>query len=262
MNHTRSPHISRRGSEGICSQSAFIGWLEELLKLVFAPTAQQPPKRGRPLSLTEPHVWLCILVGVLHGAHSFQAFWRLLVVEPLGSFPLLSITDAAVRKRLLALGQSACAQLYRRLCDVLPSPPISQTTLSLACFAAEVVSLDESTLETLARAPAELRSLEPLDPQLTSRQVGRVVGCAKASLAASAVARRCSGRLFPRSGAVVARPASRQPDPGRPGLLWLSLVGSVKSTRLVVRLAAAGEWLLRHPPCREPKTLLVTCWMP
>jgi hypothetical protein len=103
MNHTRSPHVSRRASGGICPQSAFIGWLEDLLKLVFAPTAQQPPKRGRPLSLTEPHLWLCILVGVLHGAHSFQAFWRLLVVEPLGSFPLLAITDEAVRKRLLTL---------------------------------------------------------------------------------------------------------------------------------------------------------------
>jgi hypothetical protein len=173
MNHTRSPHVSRRGSEGICPQSAFIGWLEELLRLVFAPTAQHPAKRGRPLSLTEPHLWLCILVGVLHGAHSFQAFWRLLVVEPLGSFPLLAITDEAVRKRLLALGPSACAQLYQRLCDVLPRPRISQSTLPLACFATEVVSVDESTLEAVARSQAELRSLDPGDPQLLA---GKLAG--------------------------------------------------------------------------------------
>ena len=140
MKHTRSPHVSRRGSGGICPQSALIGWLEDLLRQVFAPPAQHPAKRGRPLSLTQPHVWLCILVGVLHGAHSFQAFWRLLVVEPLGSFPLLSMTDEAVRKRLLALGPGTCAQLYQRLCDLLPPPPISQSTLPLACFAAEVVS--------------------------------------------------------------------------------------------------------------------------
>src|SRR5947209_20350761 len=76
-----------------------------------------------------------ILVGVLHGAQRFQAFWRLLVVEPLGSFPLLSMTDEAVRKRLLALGPGTCAQLYQRLCDLLPPPPISQSTLPLACFA-------------------------------------------------------------------------------------------------------------------------------
>lgn len=140
MNHTRSPYASSATSGGMCSPSAFLGWLEELLSQVFAPSAQQPPQRGRPLSLTQPHLWLCMLVGVLQGARSFQAFWRLLVVEPLGSFPLLSITDEAVRKRLLALSPSAFAQMYQRLCDLLPVPRISQTSLPLACFAPEVVS--------------------------------------------------------------------------------------------------------------------------
>jgi hypothetical protein len=140
MNHTRSPYATRPASEGMCPQSAFIGWLEELLRQVFAPAAQFTLKRGRPLSLTEPHLWLCILVGVLHGARSFQAFWRLLVVEPLGSFPLLAITDEAVRKRLLALGPSAFAQMSQRLCQVLPRPALSQSTLPLACFASEVVN--------------------------------------------------------------------------------------------------------------------------
>ncbi len=144
--------------------------------------------------------------------------------------------------------------MYQRLCDVLPTPRISQTTLPLACFAPEVVSLDESTLDALARSQAPLRSLAQGDPQLTSGQIGGSVGCASPTLAASPVPRRCFGRLLPPSRAALARLTLRQPDLGRSGLLWLSLVGSVKSTGLLVRLTSAGEWLLCDPTCLRSRS--------
>jgi Transposase DDE domain len=254
MNHTRSPHLSRRGSGGICPQSAFIGWLEELLRQVFAPAAEHSRKRGRPLSLTEPHLWLCLLVGVLHGAHSFQAFWRLLVVEPLGSFPLLSITDEAVRKRLRALAPGACAQLYQRLCDLLPRPPISQSTLPLACFAAEVGSLDESTMEALARSQAELRSLSSEDPQLVA---GKLAGLwdvrrqrwLRLQFRADALA-GCSLDLEPLLQALPIGSLILE-DLGYFGFPWLDQLSQL-GYWFVSRLRTNGSYVIRHVFAQDP----------
>jgi hypothetical protein len=248
MNHTRSPYATRPASEGMCPQSAFIGWLEELLRQVFAPAAQFTLKRGRPLSLTEPHLWLCILVGVLHGARSFQAFWRLLVVEPLGSFPLLAITDEAVRKRLLALGPSAFAQMYQRLCQVLPRPALSQSTLPLACFASEVVNLDETTLDALARSQAELRSLQPGDPQLLA---GKLAGLwdvrrqrwLRLQFRADALA-GCSLELEPLLQGLPVGSLILE-DLGYFGFPWLDQL-SQRGYWFVSRLRENGSYVIRH----------------
>jgi hypothetical protein len=198
----------------------------------------------------------------LHGAHSFQAFWRLLVVEPLGSFPLLSITDEAVRKRLLALGPGTCAQLYQRLCDLLPRPPISQSTLPLACFATEVVSLDESTMEALARSQAELRSLSPEDPQLVAGKLAGLWDVRRQRWLRLQFRADALLWLLPQSRAALAGFADRQLDLGGPGLLWLSLVGSARGCWASGSSRGCGPTGPLSSVMSSPKIRRVTCSMP
>jgi len=58
-----------------------------------------------------------MLVGVKCSATGFTDIWRWLVVEPLGSFPKLSITDDAVRKAVERWGPQTFANLSIHLCD-------------------------------------------------------------------------------------------------------------------------------------------------
>ena len=114
-----------------------------------------------------------LCVGVLHNARGYADFWRLVVVEPLGSFPVLSLTDEAIRKRLYTLGTKGLSHLYERICEHLPFVPISQSTLKIACFAREVVALDESTLDAVGRHQAELRQYGSKNAHLLA---GKIAG--------------------------------------------------------------------------------------
>jgi hypothetical protein len=162
MNHTSSHHLSASKSGLLSAQSALVGWLEEHIRLLFPePSESQPAKRGKPPTLSLPHLCLALFVGVFCGATGFTDIWRWLVVEPLGTFPKLSITDDAVRKAVERWGPQTFASLYIHLCDALPKVKISQTTTALATFAREIVALDESTLDAIHRHRKQVRHLDP-----------------------------------------------------------------------------------------------------
>src|SRR5579859_6292430 len=118
MNHTSSHHHSASTSGLLSSQSALVGWLEEHIRILFPPKPEnEKRKRGKPSELTLPHLCLALFVGVFCGATGFTDIWRWLVVEPLGSFPKLSITDDAVRKAVERWGPQTFANLSIHLCD-------------------------------------------------------------------------------------------------------------------------------------------------
>jgi hypothetical protein len=136
-------------------------WLEEHVRLLFpAESETKPAKRGKPPTLTLPHLCLALFVGVFCGATGFTDIWRWLVTEPLGSFSKLTITDDAVRKAVQRWGPQTFANLYIHLCDALPKIKISETTTLLATFATEIVALDESTLDAIHRHCKQVRHLD------------------------------------------------------------------------------------------------------
>jgi hypothetical protein len=116
---------------------------------------------------------LALFVGVFCGATGFTDIWRWLVVEPLGSFPKLSITDDAVVKAVRRWGPQTFANLYVHLCDALPKVKISQTTTALATFACKIVAVDESTLDAIHR---HLKQLRHLDPGGNGLLAGKIAG--------------------------------------------------------------------------------------
>lgn len=121
--------------------------------------AQSPRRRGQPACLSMEHLWLALLLAVLRGLSSWRDVWRLIAWEGVGTFPILSITPAAVRQRLLRAGTASLEQLLQRINAALTQRGPATSALPLAPFATQVVALDETTLDALHRWCPDLRDL-------------------------------------------------------------------------------------------------------
>jgi hypothetical protein len=135
-------------------------------EMVPAPAEQARAGPGRPRVLPALALWAGLLVGVLRGADSQQALWRLLSVTGLWDDPRYPVTDQAVRDRLAAGGTEEVVALFRQLSALLADRLAPHADATLAPFAAEVVALDASTLDQLARRLPTLRGVPPGDDRL------------------------------------------------------------------------------------------------
>ena len=128
------------------------------------PPQPEPPvrtnrRRGRPEQLRSGLLWLGLLIS---------SIWRMLCLEPTGSFPVVHVTYEAVRKRLLHAGTRPLQHLFETLTESLRRWTLTHqpSALSIATFATQVVALDETTLDGVRRLTADLRDLPKGDPHL------------------------------------------------------------------------------------------------
>ena len=121
---------------------------------------------GRPRVLPALALWAGLLVCVLRGHGSQQALWRLLSGAGLWDYPRFPVTDQAVRNRLAGGGTEELVRLFRQLSALLAARLAPYADATLAPFAAEVVALDASTLDQLARTLPALRGVPPGDDAL------------------------------------------------------------------------------------------------
>lgn len=159
-------------------QEQIVHVFEEMLSQALMPSATQAPvkrKRGRPPTVSTQHLWLAVLIGIFQASGGFRDIWRYLVIEPLGTFPVVKMTYEGVRKRLLSLGSGALQELSEHIRVVLEQRdrPVHRSALALASFATEIVALDESTWDKLKRLLTELKSLPENDPHLL---MGKIAG--------------------------------------------------------------------------------------
>ncbi len=150
------------------------GLLRDLLvDLAPTPSAQRGP--GRPCILPALGLWAGVVVCVLHGGSAFAEVWRLLTVTGLWHFPRFAITDQAVYKRLGQDDGSFLSRLFTTLSGVLAARLVpllrvaaptgrSSPLAGVAAWATMIVSLDESTLDKMARLLPALRALPVGDP--------------------------------------------------------------------------------------------------
>src|SRR5260370_6802573 len=98
-------------------------------------------------------VWLVVLIGVLSQADGLRRVWRSMVLGPIGSFPILTVTYEAVRSRLLAAGTESLQRLFEQISGHLQGFLVNEqvSALSLSSFAPQVVALDETTFDDLKR---------------------------------------------------------------------------------------------------------------
>ena len=151
------------------SVDAIESWLRAVVPLT-VPAA--PPTRGRPPILPGAMLWAGLLVCVLRGWSSQLALWRLLRTHGVWDFPARPISDDAVYRRLARDGDRPMRELFASVTATLLAEATPDQTL--APFATEVVVLDETTLDPVARMLPALRGLPPRAPALLPGKLAAV----------------------------------------------------------------------------------------
>lgn len=110
---------------------------------------------GAPQKLPSAALWTALVLCVLSGVKSLRGVWRSLVL------PGYAICDETVYARLEEEGTAALEQLFAQISQMLMawlSPLVAQQSWApLAPFASQVLALDETTLDAVARTLPLLR---------------------------------------------------------------------------------------------------------
>lgn len=147
--------------------------IESWLRAFVPVTAPAPARtRGRPPILPGAMLWAGLLVCVLRGWSSQRALWRLLRTHGVWDFPAQPISDDAVYRRLDRDGDGPMQALFAAVTATVLAEAVPDMTL--APFATEVVVLDETTLDPVARTLPALRGVPPRATALLPGKVAAV----------------------------------------------------------------------------------------
>jgi Transposase DDE domain len=138
------------------------------------PAAARHPGPGRPRVLPALALWSGVLVCVLRGLGSQRAVWRLLTARGLWHYPRYAVSDQAVYKRLAADGTDPLERLFVAVGRLLAERLALWRAAALAPFATEVVALDETTLDQVARTLPALRAVPKGDDRLLPGKLAAV----------------------------------------------------------------------------------------
>ena len=155
-------------AKSVDDPQATLGSIEAFLRQCLAEMEPDPAPTGpgRPRVLPAMALWAGLLVCVLRGFGSQLAVWRLLSERGLWFFPRFPVTAQAVYKRLQTAGPAPLERLFGQISTVLAERVQGVVSERLAPFATEVVSLDESTLDAVARRLPALRGVPAGDRRL------------------------------------------------------------------------------------------------
>lgn len=132
--------------------------------------ARAPRSPGRPPILPAFLVWGTLLVGVLRGVRTQQDLWRLLTVGGLWGHAPIAVSDQALRHRWARAGLGPLEQCFAAVSALLRQRldpwQASWGGDALALFARDVVVLDETTLDQVARSLPTLRGVPAGDDRL------------------------------------------------------------------------------------------------
>lgn len=154
-------HHSASTQEQIQNSPAhqIVAFLQTLLapSLSACPCSVLPRRRGRPLTLSTEHLWLAMLLSILQGGSSFASIWRLISWTGVGDLPILELSRAAVRKRLLQAKLDSLHELLARVSQALLPWTKDAQERDLAPFATQVLALDQSSLDAVGRTCPDVR---------------------------------------------------------------------------------------------------------
>jgi len=142
--------------------------IEEFLREMIErlePIHTDPLGRGRPRVLPALCLWAGVLVCVLRGWSSQLGIWRLLREKGLWEYPRFAISDQAVYKRLEQGGEAPLKWLFKQVSAVLEERLQPYLQPIATCFS-EVVAIDETTLDQVARHLPLLRAVTDGDTRL------------------------------------------------------------------------------------------------
>ena len=167
METTERPHTLP--AEAAASTAPLVGDIEAFLSTLIAQLEPEPAAHrgpGRPRILPALGLWAGLLVCVLRGFTSQLALWRLLTSGNLWYFPRFSLSDQAVYNRLVREGTAPLETLFHQVRTVLAHRLAGLAIPPLAPFATELMALDETTLDQVARTLPALRDVPAGDARL------------------------------------------------------------------------------------------------
>jgi Transposase DDE domain len=136
--------------------------------------AEEGGGRGRPRVLPALALWAGLVICVLRGFDSQRALWRLLTSRALWHYPRFAVSDEAVYWRLAHAGTAPLERLFADLSAVLAARLDRCADGALAPFAIDVVALDETTLDPVARTLPALREVPRGDDRLLPGKLATV----------------------------------------------------------------------------------------
>lgn len=152
------------------------GDVEALLRTVIEGLEPVGPRgRGRKPILTATCLWAGMLVCVLSGFSSQLALWRLLTINGLWDYARPAVSDQAVYHRLARDGTAPLERLFWQVSALLTerlTAYLPHLGADPAPWAAEIVALDETMLDPVAR---RLPSRDG-DPPAERRLPGKLAG--------------------------------------------------------------------------------------
>lgn len=145
-----------------------------LVELVSGLGPVRLPGPGRPPILSAALLWASLTIGVLRGVMSQAAVWRLACDRQLWRGRQVVVSDEAVYKRLAAPGPSPLGTLFTDLTRLLRARIEPWQDWTLAPFASDVVAIDETTLDPVARSLPSLRAIPVGDHALLPGKIAGV----------------------------------------------------------------------------------------
>lgn len=161
-----------RPSEPLPSGRSLLDAVEDVLRVAITDLhalsglGDATGQKGRPRILPALCLWAGVLVCVLRGFSSQLALWRLLSVQGLWHYPRFPLSDQAIYKRLGSGGPAVLQTLFLQLSAVLTERLTPWAAPDLAPFATDVLALDQSTLDQVARLLPALREVPTGDTRL------------------------------------------------------------------------------------------------
>lgn len=131
--------------------------------------------RGRKPILTATCLWSGLLVCVLSGCSSQLALWRLLTQTGLWDFGRIAVSDQAVYHRLARDGTAPLERLFWPVSQLLVArldPYLAHFGPDPAPWATEIVALDETTLDPVARRWPSRDGDPPAERRLPGKLAG------------------------------------------------------------------------------------------
>jgi hypothetical protein len=120
---------------------------------------------GRPRVLPSLCLWAGLLVCVLRGFSSQLDLWRRLTWQGLWEYPRFPLSDQAIYTRLARAGTMPLEALFAQISVLVAARIAPYVTTELAPFASQVVAIDETTLDPVARTLPALRGRQATDDQ-------------------------------------------------------------------------------------------------
>ena len=145
--------------------------LVELVGLLEEPVRTGP---GRPRMLPSALLWASLAIGVLRNRTSQSAVWRLVRDAALWRGAQVAVSDQAVFKRLGQAGPSPMGLLFTAITALVTERVTPYQDQALAPFAREIVAIDQSTLDPVARTVPHLRAAGKTDHALLPGKIDGV----------------------------------------------------------------------------------------